>query len=445
MLFLATNRIINKMHQLMKTFFYLTFVVFTLFSSRVFALEELDSIAIIVNDETISTQQIKKRLRDFKRQIQIQGQTPPPEKSLKKQVIERMILDSIQLQLAKAQGINIDDLSLNKALEKIASNNQSTLSDMSRMLQSKGINYADFREQTRNDMIIQQLQQRIIAGLVKVSPQEIDIFLAQQKESGETANDKYHLAHILIATPEAASPEEIQTAKTKAEQAIAYLEEGDSFKDIALRFSDGRNALQGGDLKWRSAAELPPLFLNTARILNKNQISQPLRSAGGFHILKLIDKKTQAHIVSQTLSRHILIKTDEITSNENARKKLLDIKTRIKNGEKFSDLAAKFSQDPGSKNRGGDLGWATEGTFVPRFTEVMNTLKKNQISEPFKSQFGWHIIQVLDRRKQDDTVQRIRQKAERAIQNRKAEEELQLWLRRARDEAYVDFKIETAE
>ena len=429
----------------MKTFFYLTFVVFTLFSSRVFALEELDSIAIIVNDETISTQQIKKRLRDFKRQIQIQGQTPPPEKSLKKQVIERMILDSIQLQLAKAQGINIDDLSLNKALEKIASNNQSTLSDMSRMLQSKGINYADFREQTRNDMIIQQLQQRIIAGLVKVSPQEIDIFLAQQKESGETANDKYHLAHILIATPEAASPEEIQTAKTKAEQAIAYLEEGDSFKDIALRFSDGRNALQGGDLKWRSAAELPPLFLNTARILNKNQISQPLRSAGGFHILKLIDKKTQAHIVSQTLSRHILIKTDEITSNENARKKLLDIKTRIKNGEKFSDLAAKFSQDPGSKNRGGDLGWATEGTFVPRFTEVMNTLKKNQISEPFKSQFGWHIIQALDRRKQDDTVQRIRQKAERAIQNRKAEEELQLWLRRARDEAYVDFKIETAE
>jgi len=344
------------MLQLMKTFFYLTFVVFTLFSSRVFALEELDSIAIIVNDEIISTQQIKKRLSDFKRQIQIQSQTPPPEKSLKKQVIERMILDSIQLQLAKAQGINIDDLSLNKALEKIASNNQSTLSDMSRMLQSKGINYTDFREQTRNDMIIQQLQQRIIAGLVKVSPQEIDIFLAQQKESGETANDKYHLAHILIATPEAASTEEIQTAKTKAEQAIAYLEEGDSFKDIALRFSDGRNALQGGDLKWRRPAELPPLFLNTARTLNKNQTSQPLRSAGGFHILKLIDKKTQAHIVSQTLSRHILIKTDEITSNESARKKLLDIKTRIKNGEKFSDLAAKFSQDPGSKNRGGDLG-----------------------------------------------------------------------------------------
>jgi len=429
------------MHHLMKTFFYLTFAVFTLFSSRAFSLEELDSIAIIVNDETISTQQIEKRLSDFKRQIKLQGQTPPPEKSLKKQVIERMILDSIQLQLAKTQGIEIDDLGLNKALDRIASNNQTTLTDMRNVLQSKGINYTDFREQTRNDMIIQQLQQRIVSGLVRVSAQEIDIFLAQQKESGDAANDKYHLAHILIATPEAASPEEVQAAREKAEQVIAHLEEGESFNDVALRFSDGRHALQGGDLEWRSAAELPPLFLNTARTLDKNQTSQPLRSAGGFHILKLIDKKTQEHIVSQTLARHILIKTDEITSNDDARKKLLTIKSRLDNGENFAELAAEYSQDPGSKNSGGDLGWATEGMFVPRFTEVMNTLKDNQISEPFKSQFGWHIIQVLERRKQDDTAQRIRQKAERAIQNRKADEELQLWLRRARDEAYVEFKI----
>ena len=439
---MATNRII-KMHHLMKTFFYLTLFVFTLFTSRVFALEELDSIAIIVNDETISAQQIEKRLSDFRRQISIQGQTPPPEESLKKQVIERMILDSIQLQLAKTQGIEIDDLSLNKALEKIAANNQSTLADMSKVLQSRGINYTDFREQTRNDMIIQQLQQRIIVGLVKVSPQEIDIFLSQQKESGDTANDKYHLAHILIATPEAPSPEEIQAARKKSEQAIARLEKGEAFNDVALHFSDGRQALQGGDLKWRSAAELPPLFLNAARILSKNQVSQPLRSASGFHVLKLIDKKTQTHIVSQTLARHILIKADEVTSNDDARKKLLNIKTRLDNGEKFADLAAEFSQDPGSKNSGGDLGWSTEGTFVPRFTEVMNSLKKNQISEPFKSQLGWHIIQVLDRRKQDETDQRIRQKAERAIQNRKADEELQLWLRRARDEAYVEFKNKT--
>ena len=423
----------------MKKLFNLTFIALSFISSAAFAVEEMDSIAIIVNEQTISTQQINNKLADFKRQMILQGQTPPAEKSLKKQVVERMILDSIQLQLAKMQGIYIDDLSLNKALEKIAKSNKTTLNQMRNMLESKGINYTNFREQTRNDIAIRQLQQRVVYSRVKVSPQEIDIFLDQQKESGDTANDKYHLAHILISTPEAASPEEIQAALSKAETAIAHLEEGESFSDVALRFSDGRHALQGGDLKWRGAGELPPLFLNTARTLNKGQISQPLRSAGGFHILKLINKKTQKHIVNQTHARHILIKADEITTNEDARKKLTAIKKRLDNGEDFAALAEEFSQDPGSKTRGGDLGWATEGTFVPRFTQVMKSLNKNQISEPFKSQFGWHIIQVLDRREQDETEQRIRQKAEMAIQNRKADEELQLWLRRTRDEAYVEF------
>lgn len=423
----------------MKTLFSFTFIALSLFSPRLFALEELDSIAIVVNDETITTNEINNRLNDFKQQIKLQGQTPPPEASLKKQVAERMILDSIQLQLAKQQGIHIDDLSLNAALEKIAQSNHATLAEMRNVLQDKGIDYAAFREQTRKDMIIRQLQQRIIYSSVKVSPQEIDIFLTQQKESGDTANDKYHLAQILIATPEAASPEEVQSALAKAEIVIAQLDEGESFNDVALRYSDGRHALDGGDLEWRSAAELPPLFLSAARILKKGEVSQPLRSAGGFHILKLIDKKTQTHIVDQTLARHILIKADAITTDEEARKQLASIKKRLDAGEDFAALAEKYSQDPGSKNNGGDLGWATEGTFVPRFTEVMNTLKNNQISEPFKSQFGWHVIQVLDRRKQDETEQRIRQKAEMEIQNRKADEELQLWLRRTRDEAYVDF------
>ena len=427
------------MHNRMKHFFNLIFITLCFISSSAFAVEEMDSIAIIVNDETISTQQINSQLNNFKRQMKLQGQTPPAEKSLKKQVIERMILDSIQLQLAKMQGIHIDDLSLNKTLEKIAKSNKTTLSEMRNMLQGKGINYTEFREQTRKDMIIRQLQQRVIYSRVKVSPQEIDIFLTQQKESGDAANDKYHLAHILISTPEAASPEEIQSALSKAETAIAHLDEGEAFSDVALRFSDGRNALQGGDLKWRGAGELPSLFLNTARILSKGQVSQPLRSAGGFHILKLIDKKTQQHFVNQTLARHILIKADEITTNDDARKQLTEIKKRLDKGDDFATLAEEFSQDPGSKTRGGDLGWAAEGTFVPRFTQVMNSLKKNQISEPFKSQFGWHIIQVLDRRKQDETEQRTRKKAEMAIQNRKADEELQLWLRRTRDEAYVEF------
>jgi len=187
--------------------------------------------------------------------------------------------------------------------------------------------------------------------------------------------------------------------------------------------------------------KLPSLFLDAARRLKKGEVSIALRSAGGFHILKLLDKKTQTHIVSQTHARHILIKSDEITSSEDARKKLTEVKLKLDQGEDFAKLAAKYSQDPGSKNKGGDLGWASEGTFVPRFNEVMNSLKDGQTSEPFKSQFGWHILQVLERRKQDETEQIIRQKAQREIQNRKADEELQLWLRRARDEAYVEYRI----
>jgi len=413
----------------------------TFFSAPALAIEELDSVAIIVNENIISKQEIQTRFNDFKRQLKLQGKKLPPDELLKKQVVERMIVDSIQLQLAKQQGIHIDDLSLNKALENIARNNRTSLDGMHKALEQKGINYKTFREQTRKDLIIRQLQQRMIYSRVKVSPQEINIFLEQQNKSGDAANDKYHLAHILIATPEAASPEDVNKALTKAKKVISLLEEGKSFNDTALRFSDGRHALKGGDLGLLSAAQLPPLFLNAAQQLKINEITQPLRSAGGFHILKLLDKKTQKHMAKQTHARHILIKADEITSNEDARLKLVEVKKKLDGGADFAKLAKEFSQDPGSKNNGGDLGWATEGTFVPRFTEVMNSLQDGQISEPFKSQFGWHIIQLLERREQDETEQRIRQKAEIAIQNRKADEELQLWMRRVRDEAYVEYKI----
>jgi len=406
------------------------------------ALEKIDSVAIIVNENIISTREINNRFQDFKRQLKLQGKKLPPEDILKNQVVERLIVDSIQLQLAKQQGIIIDDLSLNQALENIAKNNRTTLEKMHQMLEKKGINYNSFREQTRKDLIIRQLQQRMIYSRVKVSKQEIDIFLEQQKQSGDAANDKYHLAHILIATPEAASPEDVSGALSKAKKVVSLLDANEPFNNVALRFSDGRHALKGGDLGLLSAAQLPSLFLDAARRLEINQITQPLRSAGGFHILKLLDKKTQTHMVKQTHARHILIKTDEITNDEDARLKLVEVKNKLDNGGDFIKLAEEFSQDPGSKNNGGDLGWATEGTFVPRFTQVMNSLQDGQISEPFRSQFGWHIIQLLERRELDETEQRIRQKAEREIQNRKANEELQLWMRRVRDEAYVEYKTE---
>ncbi len=404
------------------------------------AAEPIDAIAVIVNDSIISEKDIEKRVNDFTKQLRVQGQRLPPEDILRKQVIERMIVDSLQLQLAKAQGLHIDDLSLNKMLENIAKQNRTSLSSFRHSLESQGISYSDFREQTRNDMIIRQLQQRMIFSRVKVSQQEIDIFLEQENRSGGEADDQFHIAHILIATPEAASPEQINESLKKARSAIKQLKSGKSFADVALNFSDGRHALKGGDLGWRSAAALPPLFLDSARTLSPGEISEPLRSAGGFHIIQLLDKKTQKHMAKQTHARHILIKTDEITSDEQAHKTLKNIRARLARGESFEKLAEEYSQDPGSKSNGGDLGWTNDGTFVPRFNEVMHSLRVNEVSEPFKSQFGWHIIEVLGRRQQDETQQRIRQKAEIAIQNRKAEEELQLWLRQLRDEAYVEYR-----
>ncbi len=405
------------------------------------AMQEIDSVALIVNDSIISKQKIEQRLVEFKRQVKLQGQRLPDDSVLKKQLIERMILDNIQLQLAETQGISIDDLTLNNMLEGIAQKNRTTLDQMRRTLESSGVNYKQFREQTRKDMIIRQLQQRMIFSRVKVSEQEINIFL-EQNNKNNSQDDQYHIAHILIATPESASPEEVNNALEKAQQAIQDIENGTSFHDTALNYSDGRHALKGGDLGWRTAAALPPLFLENVRKMKASDISLPLRSASGFHILKLLDTKTERHLVNQTHARHILIKTDEITTERQAKDKIDSISKRLQQGEDFAKLAEQFSQDPGSKNNGGDLGWATEGTFVPRFNQVMNSLKIGQISRPFKSQFGWHIVEVLERRQQDETEQRIRQKAERAIQNRKADEELQLWLRQIRDEAYVEYRIE---
>lgn len=413
-----------------------------LLTSQVQSAEEIDSIAVVVNDSIISQRDIDIRLKDFKQQIKLQGQRMPPENLLRKQVVERMIIDEIQLQIAKQQGIFIDDISLNKMLESIAEKNRTSLTSLRKKLEDGGISYNEFREQTRKDMMIRQLQQRLVQGRVKVSEQEINIFLDQQQQSGKASGERYHLSHILVSTPEAASPEQVNASLEKARQALNDIKNGKPFADVALKFSDGPHAIKGGDLGWRTAAELPSLFLETARNLKKDEISEPLRSAGGFHIIKLVDKQTQQHMVKQTHARHILIKADEINSDEQVRAKMQSIRKRLDKGEDFAALAAEFSQDPGSKNNGGDLGWAPEGTFVPRFTEVMNSLRVNQVSEPFKSQFGWHIVQVLGRRQQDETDQIIRMNAERAIQNRKAEEELQLWLRQARDEAYVDYRID---
>jgi len=427
----------------MHRFFSKIFILAALFySMQGHALQTLDRIVAVVNDDVITYQELQQRIDEFKRQMSMKGAPIPGDDIMQKQVLERMILDSIQLQMAKAQGIRIDDLSLNHMLETIARNNKTTLDELRRTLQAEGISYNTFREQTRDDLVIRQLQQRMILGRINVSEQEIDQFLEQQEEPGNGASEQYHLAQILIATPEAASPDDIKAAYDKAEKVRAHLQEGEAFSAVAQRFSEGRQALEGGDLGWRSAAELPTLFLQAVQKMDKGDISPALRSAGGFHILKLIDKKSQKHIVEQTHARHILMRSDQITTEEQVRQKMKEIRQRLVNGEDFAKLAEEYSQDPGSKNNGGDLGWVSPGAFVPRFEQVMNSLKIKQISEPFRSRFGWHIVQVLERRKEDETKQLKRSRAEEAIKQRKADEELQLWLRRIRDEAYVEYRLD---
>ena len=409
------------------------------FCTSSFAIEALDSIVAIVNDGVITQSQMDEKVTEIKLQIRQKGSPIPDNQLLNRQVLEQLILERIQLQMAEQQGIRVDDLSLNKALQTIASRNKITLDNLRRQLEREGISFESYREKIRQELVIQQLQQRSVLSKLNITDEEIEQLLEQQQDSANS-RDRYHLAHILITTPEAASPEDITRAYDKTETAIAHLKDGDAFHDVALRFSAGSQAINGGDLGWRDAAQLPNLFLEALKTMNKGDISPPLRSTSGFHIIKLIDKKTQKHIVEQTHARHILMRADAITTEEKVRKTMNSIKRQLNKGADFASLASKYSQDPGSRNNGGDLGWASEGQFVPQFEKVMNSLAIKQISEPFRSQFGWHILQVLDRRKQDETQQLMRNRAMQSIQQRKADEELQLWLRRIRDESYVEYR-----
>lgn len=400
--------------------------------------QKLDSIVAVINDSILTSHELDTRMRDFKRQMADNNVSLPDEAILRRQVLERMIVDEIQIQLAKMQGIHIDDLGLNRVLDNMARSNKTTLEDMRRILQQQGISYESFREQTRRDLMIRELQKRMVYDRIQISDQEINQFLEQQKQTN--SNERFHLAHILIATPENATPEDIRAAYDQAGKALARLQSGESFRDVALRFSQGQQALDGGDLGWRSASELPPLFIEAAKNLNKGEVSTPLRSASGFHLIQLIEKQNAKVVIDQTHARHILLRSDMVTSDEQILKTLQSIKQRLDKGEDFAALASEFSQDPGSKNNGGDLGWVGSGQFVPQFEKVMNSLKEGQISEPFRSPFGWHIMQVLERRQQDNTEQQQRERADQSLRERKADEELQLWLRRIRDEAYVEYR-----
>jgi peptidyl-prolyl cis-trans isomerase SurA len=409
-----------------------------LYTCNIPALKQLDRVIAVVNDEIITLHELETRVSDFETQLKLNKNLSNDKKALRRQVLERMIKTRIQLQQAKQRGITIDDITLNRMLENLAASNKITLKQLRATLTREGVKFDRFREQTRDELIIKQLQQRMVADKVTVSDQEVHQYITNDLQRA-SANNKYHLHHILIAIPETSTSKDIDKSKNQAEHLYSEIQKGANFNKLAINESDGRNALKGGDLGWRAADELPEVFVKAIATLKKGETSKPVRSASGFHLLKIIEESSNKIMIVQTHARHILIRTDKNTTDDQAQRTLNDIKTRIEGGKDFAELAEEFSQDPGSKNKGGDLGWTDPGQFVAEFDDTINSLKDEQISEPFRSQFGWHLVQVLGRRNQDKTMANIEANARRSIRKRKIDEELRLWLRRIRDEAYVKY------
>ena len=400
----------------------------------------LDQIVALVNEDVIMQSELDARLVQVREKIDAERQ--PPEDVLKRQLLERMVIERLQLQFAQQMGIQIDDLTLNRTMNEIAQGNGLSLPAYREKIIAEGLDYDAFREQVRDEMTISRLRQRQVDSRINVSDQEIDDFIASQ--SGAVDRDvEYRLGHILVSIPEAATPEQIQAARKKAETLRRRIVEGgESFEQVATAESDGQNALQGGDLGWREAGRLPTLFARPVTLMQVGGVSELIRSPSGFHIIKLTDRRGgQQSTVVQTHARHILIRPSAVMSEAEARQTLITLRNRVLAGEPFADLARANSMDPGSARDGGDLGWADPGMFVPEFEEVMNAMQPGQISEPFRSPFGWHILEVVERRTHDNTRELIRAKAREYIGERKREEELELWLRRLRDEAYVEYRL----
>ena len=403
---------------------------------------KMDRIIAIVDQSVITEQELMDRTRTVRAQLEKQGTQLPPEDILERQILERLIVDSLQLQLAAQTGLKVDDTQLDKTIERIAEQNKMSLDEFKTALEKDGISLRKFREDIRSEITIARLREREVDNRLNVSEGEIDNYLTTQANRGEE-QDEFEISHILIRTPEDSSPEDLQKAKTKTQDALKQLAAGASFAQVSAAVSDAPNALEGGAMGWKSGAQLPALFLQTLKGMQPGEVSTPIRSPNGFHILKLTNRRggSSSLVIGQTHARHILIKLSEVVSEKDAKRKMDSIKERLDNGAKFEELARQFSED-GSANNGGDLGWVNPGDTVPPFEKAMNALGSGEISEPVLSPFGWHIIQVLERRQQDMTKEASRLKARQEIRARKSEEAYQDWIRELRDRAFVELRLE---
>ncbi|MEY3464522.1 MAG: peptidylprolyl isomerase SurA [Gammaproteobacteria bacterium] len=403
--------------------------------------EMLDRVAAVVNEGVVLASELDEQMAAVMQRLKQAGQELPPQSVLRTQVLERLILQEIQMQRATRAGIRVNDEQLNQALADVAARNNLPLNQLPAVLAQQGVEYAGYRENVRREMTLQVLRQRDVIQRINVAPRELEQFLERQKNRPSELNE-YDISHILIAVPQDPTPQQLEEAAKRAQDVSDRARRGEDFAKLAVAYSNSQTALEGGKLGWRKGPEIPTVLADLVVQLKPGESSAPLRTPSGYHIVRLNEVRgnDQQVVVQQTHARHILLKPTEIQDDATIEQRLRTVRERILKGEDFAGLAKTLSEDPGSGSEGGDLGWTSPGTFVPEFDKVMDALAEKEISVPFRTQFGWHIVQVLGRRQFDSTDELRRQRAFMQLRESKSDEETELWLRRLRDEAYVDIK-----
>ncbi len=400
--------------------------------------QSLDKIVAFVNDDVITQSQLNHEINVVKQRLKRENTPLPPAKTLSDQVLEHLIDQKIELQTAARAGIEVDDAEVNNAIKRIAKTNHMTTAELRKKVTADGMTYSQYRAYIKDQVAVRHLLDQQVGSRIVVSKQEVDNFL--NSEAYEARNvTEYHIEDILLALPEVPSSEDLHKAQAKAKTVLSQAKKGTNFKKLAIANSDGQQALQGGDLGWRHIEEIPTIFARKVKHMKEGDVAGPIRTANGYHVIKLAGLKgvNAHHYVTETHPRHILIKTNAVTSDKEIKRELNNIRKQIIHGAEFEKIAEKYSQDTGSATKGGDLGWVTPGMLVPPFELAMNNLKVDQISKPVKSQFGWHIIQVLGRRKVDNTKDVQQDKIRKMIYTRKYEEKAQSFIKQMRDMSYV--------
>ncbi len=401
----------------------------------------LDRVAAVVNDGVVLNSELEDQIGLVGERLKQQKLELPPQNVLRQQVLERLVLQEIEAQRANKAGLKVPDETLNTALTDVAQRNGIPLSQLPEALSQQGIDYAAYREDMRKELTLGLLRQRDVLQRISITPREIDQYLDREAKA-PAADEEYNVSHILISVPEEATPAQLDAAAKQAADVSTRAKGGEDFAKLALAYSKSQTALEGGALGWRKGGELPTFLTDTIAKLKPGEVSEPLRTPTGFHIIRLNNVRGADHkaMENQAHVRHILMKTTELADDATVKQKLTQIRERILKGEDFAGLAQTTSEDPGSGSQGGDLGWTGPGTFVPEFEAALANLKDGEISQPFHTQYGWHIAQILGRRQVDNTDELKRRQAIEAIRASKADEETELWLRRLRDEAYVEYK-----